>query len=208
MSPIEREATATADLVKSAREVHAVVMDAFAHGPVLPFRYPTLVEDEAELEKLAQERGEAFAHFLNWVGPRVQMDVRLSMVEGETKGPSIIAAKTGPPPLGTTNTSATPPKQNQLGWAIPDQSGTQYLMEKARRKSALQGAAEKCRQTAVSADWRVEEREKILICHVLLERVEVVSFQERMSRLELPDGVKGVVSGPWPPAAFWEDKSR
>lgn len=201
VSEVEREAMAAADVAKSAREVHAVVKDAFARGPVLPFRFATMLENETELENLAAERGREYADFLNWIGSRVQMDVRLSLredaIDEKTKVPSTPDANAGPRPLGMTSPQGTAKGK-----------GEEYLRQKAWRKSALRQAAEKCRQAAGSAEWRLEERDKILICHVLMERVEVVSFQEGMSSLELPAGVQGVVSGPWPPAGFWEDRSR
>ncbi|MGH9523436.1 MAG: GvpL/GvpF family gas vesicle protein, partial [Terriglobales bacterium] len=91
------------DLAVAAREVLGVIQDVFSRGPVLPFRYPTILKDELELNKLAAERGTAFAQFLAWVGQRVQMDVRI--MREETKGPSAAAAKSGPPALGMTDTS-------------------------------------------------------------------------------------------------------
>src|SRR6185312_17485673 len=56
----------------AAREVLAVVKDICAQGPVLPFRYPTLLQEDAELVHLAAERGESFAEFLGRIGTRVQ----------------------------------------------------------------------------------------------------------------------------------------
>jgi hypothetical protein len=172
-------AVPTAEVARAARAVFNVVNDVFSRGPVLPFRYPTVAESVAELEKLAADRGKEFEAFLGRIGSKVQMDVRLTSGEPENSSTSLAKAP-----------------------------GREYLEKRARRHAGLASAAEKCRQQADSAEWRVEEKHANLICHALVERVQVISFQERMSRLDLPFGIKGVVSGPWPPAAFWEEKPR
>lgn len=156
----------------AAREVLAVVNDVFSRGPVLPFRYPTVLQQQAELVNLAAERGESFADFLRYVGMRVQMDVRLTVGKPDD----------------------------------PPSSGRAYLASRIQAKDRLRQASEQCRQLAEVGDWRAVQRGGNLVCHALIGRDEVISFQERMRRLDLPGGMKAIVSGPWPPAGFWEEK--
>jgi Gas vesicle synthesis protein GvpL/GvpF len=92
------------------------------------------------------------------------------------------------------------------GSSVPE-SGRAYLEGKAQRQASLSAAAETCRQASDSADWRIQQQGENIRCQALVSRVEVVSFLDRMRALELPDGVKAVVSGPWPPAGFWTDDS-
>lgn len=156
----------------AAREVHAIVNDVFSRGPVLPFRYPTVLQQHTELVHLAAERGEPFADFMRHVGMRVQMDVRLTAAEpGESAS-----------------------------------SGRAYLETRIQANDRLREVSEQCRMLAEVGDWRAVQRGGNLVCHALIGRDEVISFQERMRRLDLPGGMKAIVSGPWPPAGFWEEK--
>src|SRR3954468_16307360 len=84
-SIVATDALNSRDVVTAARHVHDVVADIFSRTAVLPFRYPTVLADDAELSKLAAERGEAFRKFLERVGGKVQMDVRLT-IEADHQG--------------------------------------------------------------------------------------------------------------------------
>lgn len=176
--------SATRDVVAAAQTVHRVVSDIFARTAVLPFQYPTLVADEREMAKLALDRGKDFRTFLERVGSKVQMDIRLTLA------------------------SEAHPVSTQAGRVDQTGSGTQYLHARAHRQATLYAAAETCRLAAGSNGFRSNHRGENIRCQVLMERVEVVSFLERMRTLELPGGVKAAVSGPWPPAGFWEDEPR
>jgi hypothetical protein len=162
-----------------------VVSDIFARSPVLPFQYPTVLADESQVGKLAAERGGAFLEYFQRVGTRVQMDIRLTLSEGSAEYPDPPATAAGP---------ASP------------RSGRAYLDGRAQRQATISAAAEKCRQTANPADWRIQQRGENIRCQALMERVEVLSFLERMRTLELPGTVKAAISGPWPPAGFWENE--
>ncbi len=186
-SEVEADELSSRDIVTAAQQVHAVISDIFLRSAVLPFRYPTVVTDDRELTTLAQERGAAFREYLERVRGKVQMDVRLTM---DTESPHSIAPKPGAIRVG------------QPG------SGRAYLEARARRQAVLTAAAETCGQTAHSADWRIQQRDENIRCQCLISRLEVLSFLERMRTLELPEGVKAAVSGPWPPAGFWEDEPR
>lgn len=181
------ETRSSRDLVVAAQQVHAIVSDIFSHDPVLPFRYPTVLAGENEILQLAASRGAGFREFLARAEGKVQMDVRLMIATDPDKG------------------TATP--------AMPDgrvekpTSGRAYLEARGRCQALLSAAAENCRQTATLADWRIQQQGENIRCQALIPRVEVISFLERMRTLELPDGVKAAVSGPWPPAGFWEDDS-
>jgi hypothetical protein len=176
ISEVSAEDTASRDVVTAAKRVHEVISDVFSRGPVLPFRYPTVLADVEELAKLAADRADRFRDYLRRTESKAQIDIRLSLDPEH-------------PPAGST-------------------TGRNYLEGRAVRQAQLSAAAETCRQTAHPADWRFQQRGENLRCQALVERVEVVSFLKRMRTLELPGGVKAVVSGPWPPAGFWEDDPR
>ncbi len=176
--------------MSAAQQVHAVVNDIFSRSAVLPFRYPTIVADEEELARLALERGASFLDFLKRVSDKVQMDVRLAIASG------------------TSNENPHPAPTPGARVGQPAVTGRAYLEGRARCQALLSEAAERCRQTARSADWRIQQRAENIRCQALISRVEVISFLERMRTLELPDGVKAAISGPWPPAGFWEDELR
>jgi len=86
--------------------------------------------------------------------------------------------------------------------------GRAYLEGRAKCQAQLSDAAERCRQAVDSAEWRIQQRGENIRCQALISQVEVISFFERMRALKLPDGVKAAVSGPWPPAGFWDDEPR
>ena len=172
-SEIADDMPTSLDIATAAKQVHAVVSDVFSRSAVLPFRYPTVVNNSEELEQLSRTKGEAFRAFLERVGMKVEMDIRLAIDSEAVEQPA---------------------------------SGRAYLDGRAQRQALISAAAEKCRQTANPADWRIQQRGENLRCQALMERVEVVSFLERMRTLELPGGVKAAISGPWPPAGFWENE--
>ena len=182
------------DIAKAARQVHEVVSDIFLRTAALPFRYPTLMADEAELVQLAAERGSRFREFLDRVGSRVQMDVRLTREVVVSGGQQDAGEDPCTPPAGAQRSAA--------------ESGRGYLLARANCQAQLSAAAESCRQAAGSAEWRIQQRGENIRCQALISRVEVLSFFERMRALKLPDGVKAAVSGPWPPAGFWDDGPR
>ena len=167
----DSRASSSVPVIDAARQFNAVLQDIFSRNPVLPFRYPTTLPSHAELEKLAAGRAAAFRVFLDRIGHKAQIDIRLSVKDAPTAA----------------------------------NSGTGYLHSRAARRSALLAAAQICRETAMAADFKVTERGENFRCAALFPRPEVVSWLQRMRTLELPDGVQAVVSGPWPPTAFWED---
>lgn len=186
-SEVAANGAATRDVVDAAQAVHRVISDIFKNSSVLPFRYPTLVTDELEITQLAADRGDAFCRFLERVTSKVQMDIRLTLTtEGVSNVENARPASKEPQPA----------------------TGTTYLQARAHRQATLSAAAETCRLAAGSNDLRVRDLGENSRCQVLIERVEVISFLERMRTLELPDGVSAAVSGPWPPTGFWDDELR
>lgn len=169
------------DIVAAAKAVYAVVNDIFSRGDVLPFRYPTILKDEGETKKLAKERGGAFQTFLQRTEGKAQIDIRL-----------------------TVDREKSEHSRSENGG---DLSGREYLQARAKSQASLSAAAESCRLAAHSDDWRIQQQGENIRCQALISRVEVLSFLGRMRALELPDGVKAAVSGPWPPAGFWDDDS-
>ncbi len=187
-SETESASMTSHDVVAAAQAVHAVVSDVFSRAPVLPFQYPTVLADEHEIAKLAEDRGVAFREFLKLVGSKVQMDVRLTITDD-------VASGRGNPH----------PPAREGGRVGQPTTGTAYLQARAERQASLSAAAETCRLAAHPADWRVLPKNENIRCQALIERVEVLSFLERMRTLELPAGVRAAISGPWPPAAFWDE---
>jgi hypothetical protein len=174
------------DVATAAQQVHAVISDIFSRGAVLPFQYPTVVSDVGEIERIAGERGKRFREFLERTGDKVQMDIRLEM--------------------GSAGDAGNPPNEGPMASQLSP--GRAYLAGRARCQALLSDAAEKCRVAAHSADWRSQQHGQNIRCQALISRVEVLSFQQRMRTLELPEGVKAAGSGPWPPTGFWEDEPR
>ncbi len=65
---------------------YAVVRDIFAHTGVLPFRFPTLLQDENELEEYLITNGGEHLDTLQRLRDRVQMEVRLTYAGARAAG--------------------------------------------------------------------------------------------------------------------------
>jgi hypothetical protein len=99
-SEMSGTAAETAAKVKEeALEFFAVVQHAFAQAEVIPFRYPTLLKDQAELSAFLEERSGEYVAALQRLRGTAQMEVRITPVE---KRP---AASTGKQYLETSQAS-------------------------------------------------------------------------------------------------------
>ena len=66
------------ELKASAIEFHRVLSEIFKSAAVIPFRFPTIFESEAELAKHLQERSSEYNTFLEKFSDVVQMEIRLT----------------------------------------------------------------------------------------------------------------------------------
>ena len=187
--------------------------DAFAHhelvaaicdrGPCLPVRFGTWLLSEDVARRSVQEGEARFAAAVERLGDRREIAVTLLWQEGS--GPPDPAAVVGVAPGGAEAASDGGP-----GRAFLDRKRTDHAATDTRRGTA-EALAERLRsELAVEqADVRHEtcpSVEVALSFSLLARRDEADALKARATAAvaALP-GVRGVVSGPWPPYSFTEE---
>lgn len=153
---------------------HQVLQRIFSHTAILPFRFPTVVEDEAELTRLIQERALEYQDALVRLRDLVQMEIRITLNQ---RKPQSGAAKV---------------------------SGKQYLDDRLAQQRRLDVAAESIRKGAASLlrGWRKRESGDGLRCFMLLERGHVSQLQTKLTNVQISGDLGVRVSGPWPATEF------
>ncbi len=158
-------------LRKDALDFHRVVSDVFSRTAVIPFRFPTLIEDAAELELLLQRNGPDYLESLITHRDHAQLELRLLQ---------------------------QPPAAREHG------SGKEYLEGRQASSRALESAANSARQQLgdLAMAWHQRPSGEGLRCFALLRREAVAECRERLRKVAVPEGLKAVVSGPWPVTEF------
>lgn len=170
------EFAATENAATAALQFHRVIQQALHRGPVIPFRYPTVVRNADALREPLVQRGARFrAHLADHAG-HVQMEVRLRLT-----------AQTRPQPQTVS-------------------SGAAYLRQRAEAMRVLDRAAETCRESAPALEWRRRDSGDMVRCYFLVDRTQSAAFPDRLRAIQLPEQVTAIVSGPWPPMEFLEDE--
>ena len=159
---------------EQALEFHRVLQEVFHSRAVIPFRFPTIVEDESELRQFIDGRRDEYLEALDRLRDMVQMEVRIA---GESGSNSAV---------------------------LCTRSGTEYLVGKQRREFKLKAAADLVRSAARDSvkEWRERDSAlgKRLFC--LVERSGVNAFKASFESLKIEPGVAVRISGPWPASEF------
>jgi hypothetical protein len=175
----------TAVTTEDALQFHAVVNAIFQQSAVIPFRFPTLVEGEAELEEFLRQHSSGYERALTELRDLVQMELLIS-VEA--------------PPAVATEPAAV------------ERSGTKYLQSRRDAQQRLETAAEEAKTAAgeLVQDWKVKSfvpsasstKMGGLRCYALIKRGAIEPVRQRMSKLTVGSGMKVHVNGPWPATEF------
>jgi hypothetical protein len=65
-------------LQTSALEFHRVLSEVFKSSPIIPFRFPTIFDDEAQLSERMRERSSEYAALLDKFRELAQMEIRIT----------------------------------------------------------------------------------------------------------------------------------
>ena len=145
---------------------------------VLPVRFGTTMQDEAELADVLRSRQQVIRRQLSHVRGRVQMIVRV-----------------------VTRAAAAPGR----GRATDRATGAGYLQARALDQRADR-IPEFAPLHAAVARWvkdeRVERVGKVATVYHLVPAAAGRRYADAIERAALAAGVRGFVSGPWPPYAF------
>ena len=82
----EEELEASETVREDALQFHAVIQELFHHTPVIPFRYPTVVESAAFVAQFLEQHASQYTSALASHRDDVQMDVRLLVQQPRAAG--------------------------------------------------------------------------------------------------------------------------
>ena len=157
---------------------HRVLKDIFRQVAIIPFRFPTLLQDESEVRSLLRERSQDYAGSLVRLRDSVQMEVQLTL-PGESS-----RAQEG----GT--------------------SGVRYLQERQERRQRLAMTADELRRQLAphATDWLQRETAQGLRCYFLTPRSSVQEFLRQLEHSQISSEVLARATGPWPTTEFLKEK--
>jgi hypothetical protein len=164
-----------APLKESAREFHQVLRAVFQSRAVIPFRFPTLMQDRQELAAHLRERSPEYSAQLKKFQNSVQMDISITHAEARSA-----SAPTG---SGAEYLQTRQRLSEELnGVADHLQQGAKEIAQEWIKRPAPQGAR----------------------AFALIDRSSVASFNERLKLMPVPPGIVVRVTGPWPVTEFLE----
>lgn len=163
--------------VESALSFHQVLQALFGQAGLIPFRFPTMVEDEEALLRFLGERAPAYTAELVRLRHLVQMEIHIQGNCGAATGS-----------LPASGREYLEGRQRQA-------SELKAAAEKLRQAGGPS-----------VAEWRQRWSGQELRCYALLPRDGVAAFQQAIRAL-VPSLPGARLSGPWPPAEFVEVKN-
>jgi len=160
-------------LRESLLEFHQVLRHLFRSVAILPFRFPTILSGDRELEAHLESAAERYKHLLEKYKTSVQMEVLLSAVE-----------KPGAPPAAS-GTEYLRSRKNQR----------EEMNEIVAGLETVAGGA--------VIEWHGRSLPQGVRWFGRLERDSVDRFNAAMRTWKLPAGYGARVSGPWPVTEFF-----
>jgi hypothetical protein len=160
-------------LRESLLQFHQVLRQLFRSASILPFRFPTILSGDREVEAHLESAAERYKRLLEKYKTSVQMDVLLSAVE-----------KPGAPstPSGTEYLRTRKNQRDEMNAIV------------AGFATVAAGAV---------IEWHVRTLPQGVRWFGRLERDSVDPFNAAMRTLKLPAGYRARVSGPWPVTEFF-----
>jgi hypothetical protein len=152
-----------------------VLYTIFSRTTIIPFRFPTIVENEGVLSQFLESRSSEYRAALHRLHNKVQMDVRLILEP--------VPASEPPPQSG----------KSYLEHRRDSLQEIQSVLEKFR--SAARSLAESWVQRDTPSGTRG---------FALVDRSALPLFLEKIGRILTPAGISARVTGPWPPSEFVE----
>ena len=164
---------------ESALAFHNVIVSIFRQVAVIPFRFPTVLEDEAELRTHLTQQESTYREALVRVRNLVQMELHLLPNPSfqEKQGNEEVRAKL---------------------------TGTEYLRARQVEQRELADLSAALRQSGGSLirDWRERRSAHGLRCFALVERESISHFKDLIMTTQVAPELSARVSGPWPASEF------
>lgn len=171
-----REHLSRVPAVESALAFHQVLQALFRQAMLIPFRFPTLLEDEDELRQHLREHTPQYIEALSRLRNMAQMEIHIRTSQA---------------------TESDPPAGSGREYLQQRQAQAAELKATAEKFSFA------TRPWVV--EWRERQTDAGMRCYALLRRDAVSSFQHAAQALSQNfSGTR--LSGPWPPSEFLELK--
>jgi Gas vesicle synthesis protein GvpL/GvpF len=163
------------EMVKAFNDV---LQRIFAQTAIIPFRFPTIVEDESALRTFVERRSAEYRSALHRLKDKVQMDVRI---------------------MAKPKRAETSPRSGKvyLQQKSALQREAQSILQEFRGVSA--SVAEEWGQGAAAGGIRA---------FALVERSSLPIFLKKIAKVAIPEGISARVTGPWPPSEFIESPRK
>lgn len=164
-----------------ALQFHKVIAEIFDEVAVIPFRFPTILEDEPELRAYLVEQGTSQKESLRRLREFVQMEIHLLHKSSSSNFGE---------PTQTERTSET--------------TGTQYLRARQAKQRELADLGMDLRRSAEKfiREWRERPSAQGLRCVALIERRAVNNFKDCLANARVSADLSVRISGPWPASEF------
>lgn len=156
---------------------HRVLKDIFRQVAIIPFRFPTLLQDESEVRSLLRERSQDYASSLARLRDSVQMEVQLTLP--------------GEPPRVQEATSGVRYLQER---------------QERRQRLAATADALRCQLARHTIDWLQRETAQGLRCYFLTQRSSVQEFLRQLEHSQISSEILARATGPWPTTEFLKEK--
>jgi hypothetical protein len=162
-------------LPEAAAEFGDVLQQIFAQTTIIPFRFPTVVDDENQLREFVEKRAHEYGEALLRLRNKVQIDVRIT---------------------GGTNAGTRPDSRSGKEY-LEDRRNRNRQVE-----STLEDFRR--RANSVAEGWIERDIPSGARGFVLIDRSAMPVFMEQLRQIITPDDISARVTGPWPPSEFVE----
>lgn len=163
---------------ESAIVFNRVLQYVFRQVAIIPFRFPTVLEDHAELANFLREHHQQYARALARLRNKVQVEMRV--------------------------TYQRPPRLP----GAPEQSGLDYMRNQQTQLRMLESAVNALRAAGAPwiEGWRERQVLSGVRCYALLDQPAMPAFIERLGSVDIAPELSARVTGPWPASEFIEDE--
>jgi hypothetical protein len=149
-----------------------VLQAVFEQTAIIPFRFPTLVNEEQEIVAYLRDHESELSLALKNFRGMVQMEIH-AQLEG---------------------TSDTHPRQSGKTYLRSRQSQLATLEKLLFDLRQV--------LSPFAKEWRIRESADRVRCYVLIRRDAVEDFSQRAKTIELPVQIRARITGPWPVSEF------
>lgn len=169
---------------EEALAFHGVLQEILEQTTVIPFRFPTLFEDQTAVSSHLDENGEQYHEALIRLHNKIQMEVHITLRGeiGKVREPETQAEGKG-----------------QL-------SGAEYLRSRQQARQKLEAAAQQIGEVvaAYTTDWRLRSSAREVRALALVERESLGEFRRALAEATIGAEFEARASGPWPATEFLE----